>query len=117
MTYNQIKQIKKLKYYVIFIMWFKKLFFMLTLSSQPSVLGIKSRMIYNQIKQIRKLIVNKDEFSKNKIFIFLKYWPISFEIYKHIVKSKMQGNNLCLRNPMLKQILKHWIFFFKKKKC
>jgi hypothetical protein len=59
--------------------------------------------------------VNKDEFPKNKIFIFFEYWPIPFGIYKHVVKSKMQGNNLCLRNPMLKHILKLQIFIFQKK--
>jgi hypothetical protein len=45
-------------------------------------------------------MVNKDEFPKNKIFVFLEYWPTAFGIYKHVVKSKMQKNNfLCLRNP------------------
>jgi hypothetical protein len=37
--------------------------------------------------------VNKDQLPKNKIFIFLEYWPTPFGIYKHIVKSKMQENN------------------------
>ena len=41
-------------------------------------------------------MVNKDEFPKNKIFIFLENWPTPFVVYKHVVKSKMQENNFCV---------------------
>jgi hypothetical protein len=51
------------------------------------------------------LIVNKDQLPKNKIFIFLEYWPKHFGIYKH-VKSKMQENNYYFF-VFKKSILKH----------
>jgi len=41
-------------------------------------------------------MVNKDEFPKNNIFIFLEYWRTPFGIYKHVVKFKMQENNFCV---------------------
>jgi len=64
-------------------------------------------------------MVNKDEFPKNKIFIFLKYWPTPFGIYKHVVKSKMQKNNFffVFKKSMIKHIfLKSRIFIFSEKK-
>jgi hypothetical protein len=45
---------------------------------------------------IQILIVNTDELPKNKIFIFLEYWPTPFGIYKYVVKFKMLENNFCV---------------------
>jgi len=47
----------------------------------------------------------------------LEYWLTLFEIYKHVVKSKMQENNFCVYGIHAKtHFLKPRIFVFLKKR-
>ena len=49
-------------------------------------------------------MVNKDEFLKNKIFIFFEYWQTPFGIYKHVAKFKFKKIIFVFKKSMLKHV-------------